>query len=85
MADKSKDTNTSPLHQFHFNAEISNLGKLRCKEVSGLDTEFEVIEYRTDNTPTIPHIDMPSLQKRGEVTLRKNNTQKRYATLGLDK
>lgn len=44
-AEQSKET--WPVLEFHFSVEISNVGKISCKEVSGLDVEFDVIEYRS--------------------------------------
>jgi len=49
MADENgaaQSAQTWPVPEFHFSVEISNVGKISCKEVSGLDVEFDVIEYR---------------------------------------
>lgn len=42
---------TWPVPEFHFSVEISDVGKISCKEVSGLDMEFDVIEYRSSSGP----------------------------------
>lgn len=41
------------------------------QEVSGLDTETQVIEYRHGNSKEFSPIKMPGLQKMGNVTLKK--------------
>lgn len=40
-----------PVPEFHFRVEISGVGNISCKEVSGLDIEFDMIEcsYRSGN------------------------------------
>lgn len=74
MADENgaaQNAQTWPVPEFYFSVEISNVGKITCKEVSGLDAEFDVIEYRSGNTPGFTKIKMPGLHKSGDVTLRK--------------
>ena len=41
----TQSQNTWPVPEFHFSVEITNVGVISCKEVSGLETEFDVIEY----------------------------------------
>jgi phage tail-like protein len=41
------------------------------QEVSGLDTEAQVIEYRAGNSKVFSTIKMPGLMKTGNVTLKK--------------
>lgn len=60
-----------PVPDFHFSVEISNVGKISCKEVSGLDVESDVIEYRSGNMAGLTKIKMPGLHKSGDVTLKK--------------
>lgn len=72
MADENgaaQSAQTLPVPEFYFSVEISNVGKITCKEVSGLDAEFDVIEYRSGNTPGFTKIKMPCLHKSGDVTL----------------
>jgi phage tail-like protein len=40
------------------------------EEVSGLDTETQVIEYRDGNSPVFSVIKMPGIVKRGNVTMK---------------
>ena len=60
-----------PVSEYHFSVEISGIGKISCKEVSGLDIEFDAIEYRSGDMPGFTKIKMPGLRKSGDVTLKK--------------
>lgn len=74
MADENgaaQSVQTWPVPEFHFSVEISNVGKISCKEVSGLDVEFDVIEYRSGDMPGFTKVKMPGLRKSGDVTLKK--------------
>lgn len=68
-AEQSKET--WPVPEFHFSVEISNVGKISCKEVSGLDVEFDVIEYRSGDMPGFTKVKMPGMRKSGDVTLKR--------------
>lgn len=74
MADETGATQsqaTWPVPEFHFSVEISNVGTISCKEVSGLDVEYDVIEYRSGDMPAFTKTKMPGLVKGGDVTLKK--------------
>ena len=46
MTDKNGTTQsiqTWPVPEFHFSVDITDVGKISCLEVSGLDLEFDVI------------------------------------------
>lgn len=59
-----------PLPKFHFSVNID--GKVMSfQEVSGLDVEAQVIEYRADDSNTFSTIKMPGIRKFGNVTLKK--------------
>jgi len=60
-----------PLPKFYFSVEIGDVGKMSFQEVSGLDTETQVIEYRAGNSPVFSTIKMPGLVKTSNVTLKK--------------
>lgn len=60
-----------PASEFRFSVEISGVGKVSCKEVSGLDVELDEIEYRSGGMPGFTKAKMPGLKKSGEVTLKK--------------
>lgn len=59
-----------PLPKFHFQVEWGGT-KIGFSEVSGLDVETEVIEYRTGNMPTYSNVKMPGMQKFGNITLKR--------------
>lgn len=50
MAGEAQD-NVWPLPSFYFKVELGSLGEIAFKEVSGLDMEAKVIEYRHGNSP----------------------------------
>ena len=74
MADENGDTQSAqiwPVPEFHFSVEISNVGMISCKEIFGIDLEFDVIEYRSGDMPGFTKVKMPGLRKSGDVTLMK--------------
>lgn len=60
-----------PLPEFYFKVSIDDVGEMSFKEVSGLDMEFDVIEYRAGDSKEFTKIKMPGLRKHGDVTLKK--------------
>lgn len=61
-----------PLPKFYFSVDISDVGdNLAFQEVSGLDTETQVIEYRAGNSKVFSTIKMPGIAKFGNITLKK--------------
>tara|TARA_B110000971_G_scaffold221476_1_gene268778 strand:- start:23203 stop:23673 length:471 start_codon:yes stop_codon:yes gene_type:complete len=60
-----------PLPKFYFSVDIGDMQDIPFQEVSGLDVETEVIEYRHGNSPNFGTIKMPGLMKFGDVTLKK--------------
>ncbi len=60
-----------PLPKFYFSVEIDGIATISFQEVSGLNSETQVIEYRHGNSPSFYPIKMPGLGKVGNVTLRK--------------
>lgn len=69
MAGKEQDK-VWPLPKFYFQVKIGN-DEIAFQEVSGLDMEAQVIEYRHGNSPEFSTIKMPGLKKSGNVTLKK--------------
>ncbi|WP_276132332.1 phage tail protein [Polluticoccus soli] len=59
-----------PLPAFHFRVEWggTNLG---FTEVSGLNVETQVIEYRDGLSPDYSTIKMPGMQKYGNITMKR--------------
>ena len=68
MADDPK--NNYPLPKFHFRVEMGDM-RIGFTEVSGLDFETEVIEYREGNNPTYHKTKQPGLTKYSNVTLKR--------------
>lgn len=66
-----KQNNVWPLPAFYFKVEIGNWGEIVFKEVSGLDVEAQVIEYRHGNSPQFSTIKMPGIKKYSNVSLKK--------------
>ena len=60
-----------PLPKFYFTVDISDVGKISCQEVSGLDIEEQAIEYRAGDSKTFSTIKMPGIVKTGNVTMKK--------------
>jgi phage tail-like protein len=59
-----------PLVKFHFQVEWGGT-KIGFTEVSGLDVETEVVEYREGNSPEYSKIKMPGMQKFSNLTLKR--------------
>jgi phage tail-like protein len=59
-----------PLPKFHFELEWGGT-RLGFTEVTGLDFETEVIEYREGNLPTYNKTKQPGLTKYADVTLKR--------------
>ena len=59
-----------PLVKFHFSVDWAgtNIG---FTEVSGLDVETELIEYRQGASPEYSKIKMPGMQKFSNITLKR--------------
>ncbi|WP_423126892.1 phage tail protein [Gaoshiqia sp. Z1-71] len=59
-----------PLVKFHFQVEWGGT-KIGFTEVSGLDVETEVVEYRHGASPEYSKVKMPGLQKFSNITLKR--------------
>lgn len=59
-----------PLPKFHFRVEWGG-SKIGFTEVTGLNIENEMIEYRDGSSPEYHKVKMPGLQKYGNVTLKR--------------
>ena len=61
-----------PLPKFSFEVDFgAPLHKGLFTEVSGLDVEAQVIEYRKGNSPEFSTIKMPGIAKYSNITLKK--------------
>lgn len=69
--DGSAQTKTTwPIPRFYFTVKWDNQ-EVACQEVSGLDAETEVMEYRAGNSPVFAKVKMPGLLKYTNVTMKK--------------
>lgn len=69
MAGEKQD-NIWPLPKFYFQVKIGS-DEMAFQEVSGLDVEAQIIEYRHGNSKEFSTIKMPGIKKTGNVTLKK--------------
>ena len=69
MAGEAQDK-VWPLPKFYFQVKIGD-AEGAFQEVSGLDMEAQVIEYRHGNSPDFSTIKMPGIKKYSNVTLKK--------------
>ncbi|MDR6852884.1 phage tail-like protein [Sphingomonas sp. BE123] len=66
----SAENTTWPLPKFYFS--VTGIpGTPVFQEVTGLESEAQVIEYRAGNSAIFAPIKMPGLQKVGNVTMKK--------------
>jgi len=65
-----KQNNIWPLPKFHFEVKIAD-EEWFFQEVSGLETEVEVLEYRHGKSKQFAPFKMPGMKKVSDVTLKK--------------
>ena len=73
MADetgKEQSKATWPLVKFAFRVKIGNT-EIMFQEVTGLNSETQVIEYRAGDSKVFSTVKMPGIKKYGNVTLKK--------------
>lgn len=68
---EGEQNNLWPLPKFYFTVRVGDLFEAKFQEVSGLEVEPQVIEYRHGNSPEFSSIKMPGISKFGNVTLKK--------------
>lgn len=69
MAGEAQD-NVWPLPKFYFQVKLGDT-EVAFQEVSGLDIEAQIIEYRHGNSKEFSTIKMPGIKKSGNITLKK--------------
>ena len=70
--DGSKEGSTWPTPKFRFEVDLGpSLTKIAFQEVSGMDVENQVIEYRKNNSPLFSTQKMPGIVKYGNVTMKR--------------
>lgn len=73
MADETgnqQSKSTWPLVKFAFKVKIGDT-EILFQEVTGLNAETQVIEYRAGNSKVFSTVKMPGIKKYGNVTLKK--------------
>lgn len=70
---QNSETQSSPMPKFRFEVDFGDQFKSKAsfQEVSGLDKETQVIEYRHSNKPLFSTIKMPGIAKFGNITMKK--------------
>jgi phage tail-like protein len=70
--DGSAQGATWPMPKFRFEVDLgTELKGVGFQEVSGMDVENQVIEYRKSNSPLFSTEKMPGLVKYGNVTMKR--------------
>ncbi len=70
--DGSMQNNEWPIAQFSFLVDFgATLNNIPFQEVSGLESETQIIEYRDTNSPVFSTVKMPGIAKYGNVTFKK--------------
>ncbi|MCW3072050.1 MAG: T4-like virus tail tube protein gp19 [Bacteroidetes bacterium] len=69
--DGSAEGATWPMPKFRFEVDLGDLKGVAFQEVSGMDVENQVIEYRKSNSPQFSTEKMPGIKKYGNVTMKR--------------
>ncbi|MFT3795831.1 phage tail protein [Flavobacterium sp.] len=70
--DGSAQGATWPLPKFRFEVDLgTELKSVAFQEISGLDAEMQIIEYRKSNSPLFSTEKMPGITKYGNVTMKR--------------
>lgn len=70
--DGSKEGATWPMPKFQFEVDLGDkLKKVAFQEVSGMDVEIQIIEYRASNSKQYSTVKMPGIKKYGNVTMKR--------------
>lgn len=70
-ADGASQGNSWPEPKFHFKVTFGYVGVITFEEVSGLDTEYDVMEYRADTRTPWSTVKQSGLHKQSDITLKK--------------
>lgn len=70
--DGSNPENTWPMPKFRFEVDLGDeLQGVAFQEVSGMDVENQIIEYRKSNSPLFSTEKMPGIVKYGNITMKR--------------
>jgi phage tail-like protein len=70
MAGEEQD-NVWPLPKFNFEVDFGDGVAVAFQEISGMDVENQIIEYRHSNSPEFSVNKMPGIVKYGNVTMKR--------------
>lgn len=66
------ENNVWPMPKFRFTVDWGTIAQnIAFQEVSGLEAETQIIEYRASNSTTFSTIKMPGIAKYGNVTMKR--------------
>lgn len=74
-------TQAQTFPDFYFKVNISNVGEISCREVSGLESEYEEITYRAGDSPVFTKLKKPGLRKAGDLTIKQGISKDNKAVL----
>lgn len=61
-----------PMPKFRFEVDLGpQMKAIAFQEVSGMEQEVQIIEYRASNSPLFSTIKMPGIAKYGNVTMKR--------------
>jgi len=70
--DGSKENAVWPMPKFRFEVDLgTELKGVAFQEVSGMDVENQIIEYRKSNSPLFSTEKMPGITKYGNITMKR--------------
>jgi phage tail-like protein len=70
--DGSKEDSVWPMPKFRFEVDLgTELKGVAFQEVSGMDVENQIIEYRKSNSPVFSTEKMPGITKYGNITMKR--------------
>lgn len=68
----NKEDSTWPMPKFRFEVDLgAKMPKVHFQEVSGMDVENQIIEYRKSNSKFFSTEKMPGIVKYGNVTMKR--------------
>jgi len=67
---KEQSATTWPLVKYMFSVKLGS-DEFAFQEVTGMNAEAQVMEYRVGNSSVFSTVKMPGLQKYGNITLKK--------------
>ena len=72
MADGNMQDSPWPMPKFRFEVDLgTELKGIAFQEVSGMDVENQIIEYRASNSALFSTEKMPGIKKYGNVTMKR--------------